>query len=50
MLFPQEEIDKFNTYNRKLYKTKNEEGKIEQRPVILKTKDGSPKRTKLWIL
>ena len=39
MLFPQEEIDKFNTYNRKLYKTKNEEGKIEQRPVILKTKD-----------
>jgi len=39
MLFPQEEIDKFNTYNRKLYKTKNEEGKIEQRPVILKSKD-----------
>ena len=39
MLFPQEEIDKFNTYNRKLYKTKNEEGKMEQRPVILKSKD-----------
>ena len=39
MLFPQEELDKFNTFNRKLYTTKNEEGKIEQRPVILKSKD-----------
>ena len=39
MLFPQEEIDKFNTFNRKLYTTKNEECKIEQRPVILKSKD-----------
>jgi hypothetical protein len=39
MLFPQEEIDKFNTYNRKLYKTKNEEGKIVQCPAILKSKD-----------
>ena len=38
MLFPQEEIDKFNTFNRKLYTTKNEEGKIVQCPAILKTK------------
>jgi hypothetical protein len=39
MLFPQEEIDKFNSFNRKTYTTENEQGKIEQRPVILKTKD-----------
>ena len=38
MLFPQEELDKFNLYNRKLYTTKNEEGKIVQCPVVLKTK------------
>ena len=39
MLFPQEELDKFNLYNRKLYTTKNEEGKIVQCPAILKSKD-----------
>ena len=38
MLFPQEELDNFNLYNRKLYTTKNEEGKIVQCPAILKTK------------
>ena len=38
MLFPQEEIDKFNTFNRKLYTTKNAEGRIVQCPAILKTK------------
>ena len=38
MLFPQEELDKFNLYNRKLYTTKNEQGKIVQCPVVLKTK------------
>ena len=38
MLFPQEELDKFNLYNRKLYTTKNEQGKIVECPVILKTK------------
>ena len=38
MLFPQEELDKFNLYNRKLYTTKNEEGKITECPVIIKTK------------
>ncbi len=38
MLFSEEEIDRFNTFNRKLYTTKNAEGKITQCPVILKTK------------
>ena len=39
MLFPQEELDKFNLYNRKLYTTKNEQGKIVECPAILKSKD-----------